>query len=250
MNHQTQNHIEIEIKSLLGQKQKADALRQQLLERQAELIEKSNQLNHYFISTDLSKLYADILQHIPDDQKNMLDRVIREGENHSVRTRFVNNELDENSNGDVLFIIKASIDDTTSSNGISRIEFEVETPKLTIEELDQILLNAGLSYQAKWSRKRKAYEYRHQPLATSNQSEEDQKILVCIDKNAGYGYLAEFEKIISDPERVDEEKQALRDLMDEFGVEELEQDRLERMFAHYNQNWQDYYGTEKVFVIE
>jgi hypothetical protein len=30
----------------------------------------------------------------------------------------------------------------------------------------------------------------------------------------------------------------------------LAQERLERMFAHYNQNWPEYYGTTKVFIIE
>jgi hypothetical protein len=38
--------------------------------------------------------------------------------------------------------------------------------------------------------------------------------------------------------------------MAKLGVEELPQDRLERMFAHYNAHWPEYYGTEKVFVIE
>jgi len=38
--------------------------------------------------------------------------------------------------------------------------------------------------------------------------------------------------------------------MQELGVEELSQDRLERMFSHYNSNWPDYYGTERTFIIE
>jgi hypothetical protein len=38
--------------------------------------------------------------------------------------------------------------------------------------------------------------------------------------------------------------------MQELGVDELAQDRLARMFAHYNQNWPDYYGTDKTFTIE
>jgi hypothetical protein len=39
-------------------------------------------------------------------------------------------------------------------------------------------------------------------------------------------------------------------LMKECGVEELPQERLERMFAFYNTHWPDYYGTEKIFTIE
>jgi hypothetical protein len=38
--------------------------------------------------------------------------------------------------------------------------------------------------------------------------------------------------------------------MTELDVVELEQDRLARMFSFYNANWPDYYGTEKVFIIE
>jgi len=38
--------------------------------------------------------------------------------------------------------------------------------------------------------------------------------------------------------------------MTKLDVEELPQDRLERMFAYYNKNWPEYYGTEKIFVIE
>jgi hypothetical protein len=38
--------------------------------------------------------------------------------------------------------------------------------------------------------------------------------------------------------------------MAELGVEELLQDRLERMFAHYNEHWQEYYGTDRTFIIQ
>ena len=73
---------------------------------------------------------------------------------------------------------------------------------------------------------------------------------VCIDKNAGYGYVAEFEKILSNPDEIDQAKQSIRDEMAALGVEELDHARLERMFAHYNQHWPEYYGTEKTFVLE
>jgi adenylate cyclase class IV len=73
---------------------------------------------------------------------------------------------------------------------------------------------------------------------------------VCLDKNAGYGYLAEFEKVTSDEGELDKVKADLLALMDKVGVKELPQDRLERMFAHYNANWEKYYGTENTFNIE
>jgi hypothetical protein len=42
----------------------------------------------------------------------------------------------------------------------------------------------------------------------------------------------------------------IKNIMTRLWVEELQQDRLERMFTFYNTNWPDYYGTEKVFTIE
>jgi hypothetical protein len=39
----------------------------------------------------------------------------------------------------------------------------------------------------------------------------------------------------------------MRDLMTQLGVHELDQTKLEQMFAHYNQNWSDYYGSSRTF---
>ena len=72
---------------------------------------------------------------------------------------------------------------------------------------------------------------------------------MCIDKNAGYGYVAEFEKILSDKNQIDEAKESIRKELELLGIEELPQDRLERMFAHYNQHRPEYCGTEKTFTI-
>ena len=114
------------------------------------------------------------------------------------------------------------------------MEFEERVP-LTLHELDQKILDAGFRYEAKWSRAREEYVCRG--------------ITVCLDKNAGYGYLAEFEKIVDDPNAILSAQGDLRALMADVGVEELPQERLERMFAFYNQHWPEYYGTNKVFVI-
>ena len=50
--------------------------------------------------------------------------------------------------------------------------------------------------------------------------------------------------------RAEAQAARLRALMTELGVEELAQDRLERMFAYYNANWPTYYGTEETFTVE
>lgn len=106
----------------------------------------------------------------------------------------------------------------------------------TIDELDQLLIDAGASYQAKWSREREEY------------STGDLK--VSIDKNAGYGYLSEFEKIVTDEKLLEKTHKDILDLMKSFDLVELDQARLERMFDHYNKNWKDYYGTDKTFIIK
>jgi len=45
-------------------------------------------------------------------------------------------------------------------------------------------------------------------------------------------------------------KKELLSMMKDFEVVELPQDRLERMFSYYNNNWRDYYGTDKIFNVK
>lgn len=224
-------HFEIEIKSLLGSKDRADELRKKLsmLPEPARLVRTSSQLNHYFVADgdDAAKLFDRVVSCFSGEKLESLRKILTEGKNHSVRTR----QMD----GTVFLVVKASIDDTTSSNGISRMEFE-EPVDMTLDELDRLLLEAGFEYQAKWSRDREEYEAGG--------------VSVCLDRNAGYGYLAEFERIVHDATEAEAAKADLLAFMASIGAEELPQDRLERMFAHYNAHWPEYYGTEKIFTIE
>jgi adenylate cyclase class IV len=218
---------EIEIKSLLGNQDNADSFRTTLIEQGAEKETENKQLNHYFINGDFQKLIELLSDQFDDDQYVRLVTIVNEGQEHSVRTR----EVD----GVVKFVIKASVDDTSSANGIARMEFE-EDVKVSLDDLDQLLLEAGFEYQAKWSRERE--EYRLDDVA------------ITLDKNAGYGWLTEFELVVDDPEQLSGAESRIRELMARVGVEELEQDRLARMFDHYNNNWADYYGTDNIFTIE
>ncbi len=223
--------FEIEIKSLLGSKERAEELKRRLVQLFPSLktLPSHKQLNHYFNPpTDLSvfeKVVAPLLDSEKQKKLSSIIAGVRGGV--SIRTR--------EADGKVLVILKASIGDDSSSNGVSRIEFE-ESVLCTLSELDGALLKAGLTYQAKWSREREAYD-----LGV---------IHVTIDKNAGYGYLAEFEKMITDGNLAEAAKQELKALMAALSCHELDQARLERMFKFYNEHWAEYYGTEKVFVIE
>jgi predicted adenylyl cyclase CyaB len=224
------NHTyEIEIKSLLGHQDKAEALKMAMRELDPGFIEHGahKQLNHYFIGGNLLQLAEKLETLLPEDKKALLADIAEKAKDFSVRTRW--------ADGKVLIVVKASVDDTTSSNGTARLEWESEV-SITIEELDQLVLTSGFQYQAKWSREREDFSYKGANVS--------------IDKNAGYGYLAEFEMIADNVDAANITKQKLREMMKELGVEELPQDRLGRMFDFYNSHWQEYYGTENIFTIE
>jgi len=208
--------FEIEIKSLLGDKANADQLIEKLKSDPSFVsVGTHSQLNHYFVGGDLKALQTKLGIELP------------EAKDFSVRTR--------QADGKVILVIKMTVDDTSSSNGTARQEFEKVMP-MTLDELDQSLLDCGFTYQAKWSRDRQDFKFKN--------------LNVSVDKNAGYGYLAEFESVIEDQTQADSVKSQIRQTMADLGVAELAQDRLARMFDFYNKNWQDYYGTEKTFVID
>ncbi|MEN9922181.1 MAG: hypothetical protein RL097_458 [Candidatus Parcubacteria bacterium] len=222
-------HFEIEVKSLLGEAARAAALKKKMLELDPDCacISQNKQLNHYFAGGDIQELYQNAAPLLSPEQQEKLRTVCMQGGNCSVRTRQRDDE--------VLLVVKAAIDKGTSENTVQRMEFEEPMP-LSLAELDALVEAAAYSYQAKWSREREEYAYKG--------------ITVCLDCNAGYGYVAEFEKIVAEATEADAVRSELEALMVELEVEELAQERLARMFEFYNQNWQEYYGTTKVFVIE
>lgn len=223
------SQYEIEIKSLLGEEEQADRLVRRLYELDEEtmLKEESTQLNHYFEGGNISLLYENVYDLFDSEKQEKLKEIIDKSDNFSIRAREIN--------GLIKLVLKGSIGKDSADNGVSRMEFE-ENVTLSLSELDQKVLDSGYEYQAKWSRHRKEY------VCRGNN--------VCIDRNAGYGYLAEFERVIHDATIAELIESELRDFMKLVECKELEQTRLQRMFDYYNKNWQDYYGTNNVFVIE
>lgn len=223
------SQYEIEVKTLLGSKEHADALKQRMCELDAECacVSTNSQLNHYFVAGDIHALFAATQHLFSDEAQKNFAYIAEHGKDFSVRTR--------EKDGTVLLVVKASMDTGTSSNAVTRLEFE-ESVDAALEALDNLVVSAGFTYQAKWSRDREEYTYKG--------------INVCIDRNAGYGYLAEFEKVITDESYIESARAEIDALMTELGVTELSQDRLERMFTHYNARWQEYYGTDKTFIID
>ncbi|MDE1966394.1 MAG: CYTH domain-containing protein, partial [Patescibacteria group bacterium] len=213
----------------LGEALRAEELlkRMQALDGACVLVRSSEQLNHYFEGGDPAELAKRLAAHLSAADAARLAEIAK-GSKVSVRTRA--------ENGEARIVMKASIGDDSSENGVMRAEFEQSVPGFSLDALDSEVLAAGFRYQAKWSRAREEYA-----LQGAN---------VCLDKNAGYGYVAEFEKVIDDAARAPAARAELLGLMEGLGVEELPQDRLERMFAHYNAHWPEYYGTDKVFTVE
>ncbi len=220
---------EVEVKSLLGSEENAEMLRKKMqeIDSATHLTSKNKQLNHYFIGGSMDALVKASEGVVSPDAHAKLADLLNKVTNVSVRTR--------NKDGEVFLVAKVSVGDDTSSNGVSRIEFE-EKVDITLEQLDRVLLGAGFRYQAKWSREREEYVCRG--------------LNVCLDKNAGYGWLAEFEKVVSDEAALPAARTEIDGLMQECAVTELPQDRLERMFAFYNEHWPEYYGTDKIFNIQ
>src|SRR3989338_8223517 len=234
---------EVEVKSFLGSSERAEEVREALkaADPRVELLSRNRQLNHYFEPSTglgsegglpaqagtLDTLSAVIAPHLPKDAKTKFADLARKARSFSVRTR--------DKDGTVLLVVKASVGDDTSENGVARMEFE-EKVSMTLAELDALVLSAGFKYQAKWSREREEYLCRG--------------VNITLDKNAGYGWLAEFERVVDDKTQLASAEAQVRTLMQELKVEELPQDRLERMFAFYNTHWPEYYGTEKIFVVQ
>src|SRR3990167_7165560 len=212
-------NYEVEIKSLLGSEEKAEALRKKMqdIDPESKLVSRNKQLNHYFTGGAMAALVKTMEGHLPFAVLKKLSDLITRVTEISVRTRLTAQA--GNKDGTVYLVVKASVGDDTSANGVVRMEFE-EGVDLTLEQLDRLLLRAGFRYQAKWSREREEYVVKG--------------TTVCLDKNAGYGWLAEFEKVVSSADLLDSARAEVIQLMRVCGAEELPQERLERMFAFYN----------------
>lgn len=175
------------------------------------------QLNHYF---DCDGYITGLCEHFNIEY--------RRGLKYSLRTRQIESEDRQKT----ILVVKFSSSD--AHNGTSRVEVEKETD-LTLSELDAIISSFDFSYLSKWSRERTTF------------SCED--FTLCLDKNAGYGYLAEFEIVSENQENISSVESYLKSLIDSLGLVELDANRLNRMFKFYNQNWATFYGTENTFTI-
>lgn len=226
------HQYEIEIKVLLGDESKKDIFMEKVHSSFQGISHSysESQKNHYFEWGNLLHLLGTFREYISQEQANSLHKLSKEAKSFSVRTRGTPTQT--------IIVVKATVNDESSSNGTARIEWEVDlAEKLSLDEMDAKVLQAGFAYQAKWSRAREGYQL-------------NENTVLCLDKNAWYWYLAEFERVIDDASLVDSTRAELLEIIESLWYAELDQSRLARMFDFYNKNWSEYYGTEKVFEIE
>lgn len=227
----TANLFEVEVKTLLGSKDAAEGFVAKLRRADAKCKEaaRSNQLNHYFDSDgDTDKVTDAVSGFLSDGDLAAFKQILGQAKSYALRTR--------DADGRILLVIKAAKGDGDDQHALERLEGEYETTAPDIDTLDEAIRTAGYGFLSKWSRERVEYAYKD--------------YTVCIDRNAGYGYVAEIEKVVPDSDQATEARKAIVAELEKLGMEELSQERVGRMFEFYNAHWPEYYRTEKTFTIE
>jgi predicted adenylyl cyclase CyaB len=227
----TANQFEVEVKTLLGGKEAADAFVAKLKEIDGGLKQaaQSNQLNHYFDSHgDRDKVAAAVAPFLSDNDLAAFKQIIGPAKSYALRTR--------DADGRILLVIKAAKGDGDDQHALERLEGEYATTAPDIDALDEAIRSAGYDFLSKWSRERVEYAYKD--------------YTVCLDRNAGYGYLAEIEKVVPDSAAAETARKEILAELAALGFAELSQERIGRMFEYYNSHWPEYYKTEKTFTVE
>lgn len=221
---------EVEVKTLLGEQANADAFLARLKELDANVSEigASSQLNHYFDQAgDKEKLIELIRPVMSGEECDTFAMILRGADKYALRSR---------QDSKVRLIIKAAKGDEDEQHALERLEGDYETTLGDIDALDELIQQAGYGFLSKWSRDRREFKYKD--------------YTVTIDRNAGYGYLAEVEKVVATEEEAAAAKDQILAELDSLGFEELSQERIGRMFAFYNEHWPEYYRTDKTFTVE
>jgi len=116
-----------------------------------------------------------------------------------------------------------------------REELEVRVDEEAFDTLDSILTNLGYDYNTKWHRERTEYHYHD--------------FAITLDFNAGYGWVAEIEKVVSEGEE-DSAKQEISALAQEIGLQPTPPEVFDKMYHYYKKNWQYYFDSGKTFTLE
>lgn len=201
-----------------------------------EFINFEEQYNHYFTSIDLKELPNSFI----DKYKIETDL----GSNISIRTRSINNKQ-------VYLVIKSQGD---SVNGDVRKEYNYRV-KESLGQLDDILLLAGSKYQSKWSRKRTNYVLSgigsHAIECSKGEyRQEAWDINLSVDKNAGYGYIAELELIAENENESSLALDVLNRFLKKVQYQSLDKGELNIMYQYYVAHWDSFYKSLKLIDIK
>lgn len=220
---------EVEARALLGSEAAVVHLKKEMADCVPPCIFKGRELQktHYFEGGDITVLPHVFATLLTKNQNKELARIAQDAHNWTVRTR--------EGHRDITLIIKTASDGVDIMHGSVRREFEGNIA-LSLEDLDEVLLGAGFKYQSKWSRTREIYHYLD--------------ISVCIDLNAGYGYVVEIEKIVQKEGNINGARESVISVMETLGVEESSEKYLQKMFEYYVTHWEEYYGTKRIFTIK
>lgn len=222
------NKFEIEIKSLLRSRKEMDAFLSRLDSLNPKLISTTKRYNDYYIKGDFDKLLTNIKPFLSEEELLKLSDILLQGKNHSIRAKSID--------GEVSIVVKSASGNSNGHNGTARWEFEAKVPSLEFNQLNQIFLDSDFEIQARWSQTREDYVCNDISISTSF--------------SPGYGYIVEFEKTTEDFANANKLKNELEKFMHELNLQEVTENKLDRMFQYYNKNWNEYYETDKVFFID
>lgn len=218
---------EIEIKYLLTDKKHRDVLIGELQKvyPNSELKKTSVIISYFYKPAKSVKQILDSARAVlGDEDYEELNSVIKKASNLIVKTRSIDDT--------VYFVVKGAADGEDAVHAINRIEFEVIVD-ISLEQLNSIVVGSGIELVSKWSSKRDYYDL-------------DKELKMDVEFVAGYGYKAELE-ILTNEEKVDEIVAEIRDVADKLDLTEASQELLGRMYSYYNNHWQEYFNTDKVF---
>jgi predicted adenylyl cyclase CyaB len=104
----------------------------------------------------------------------------------------------------------------------AREEIEIRFSKDDFGKMEKMLSAIGINPEIKWFRKRNEFSWKG--------------IRVFVDHTKGYGYILEFERIVS-PEKQEAAISDLRNKMAELGVEETPKEVFDKAFRDYRKLW-------------
>jgi adenylate cyclase class IV len=221
---------EVEIKCHLGADESAvTALveRMMVADPECRLTAHNELLNHYFDCKDPALLEAVAKDYASGTKLKTLLEIIDKSGVLSVRTRSKNDQI--------ILIVKGVPAGGDAIHGVDRMEWE-QVVDVSIENLDEKLVQAGLVELAKWSGYKDVYTFMDTTIE--------------IQFSPGYGYQVEIEKVVIGDEDAESATKRVSEVAGLVDLTEVDHNLISKMYDYYNAHWREYYGTKKVFTPE